>query len=121
MGIAAAGPARDDGAVPKYLISFPSDAMVVPADELADVGADVNAVIEEARAAGVYVFAAGIVERVEPVLVRADGSVTTETYPGVTLTGGFTLLELPNRDAAEAWAARIATACRCAQEVREVV
>lgn len=95
--------------------------MVVPADEFADVGVAANAVIEEAKAAGVYVFAAGIVDGVAPVLVREDGSVTTETYPNVTLTGGFTLLDLPNREAAEEWAARIATACRCAQEVREVV
>ena len=33
--------------------------------------------------------------------------------------GGFTILELPNRETAEEWARKIALACRCSQEVRE--
>jgi hypothetical protein len=40
----------------KYLISFPSVAMAVPDGELEAVGRDAHAVIEEAKAAGVYVF-----------------------------------------------------------------
>ena len=39
------------------------------------VSADAHAVIEEAKAAGVYVFGGGIDEQVAPVLVAADGSV----------------------------------------------
>ena len=35
-----------------------------------------------------------------------------------TLDGGFTVLELPSREEAVAWAARIAKACRCDQELR---
>jgi hypothetical protein len=31
---------------------------------------------------------------------------------------GLTVLELPSREEAVAWAARIAKACRCAQELR---
>ena len=103
----------------KYLISFPSEAMVVSPEELPVVAADAHAVIEEAKAAGVYVFGGGIDEQVEPVLVRADGSVSSETHPGSVLTGGFTVLELPTREAATAWARKIAVACRCAQELRE--
>jgi hypothetical protein len=34
--------------------------------------------------------------------------------------GGFTLIEVPSREEALQWAAKIAVACRCAQEVREV-
>jgi hypothetical protein len=34
------------------------------------------------------------------------------------LNGGFTVLELPSREEAVAWAARIAKACRCRQELR---
>ena len=59
----------------KYLISFTSAAMVVSGDELEAVGRDAHAVIEEAKAAGVYVFAGGIDEDVPPVLVSADGAV----------------------------------------------
>lgn len=103
----------------KYLISFPSEAMVVPDEELGTVSDDAHAVIAEAKAAGVYVFGGGIAEDVDPVLVSADGSVSTAIYPGSELKGGFTVLELPSREEATLWARRIAVACRCAQELRE--
>lgn len=103
----------------KYLISFPSAAMMVPHDQLKAVGRDAHAVIEEAKAAGVYVFAGGIDEAVQPVLVSADGTVARGGYPWApSLDGGFTVLELPTREEAIKWAARIATACRCDQELR---
>jgi len=103
----------------KYLISFPSAAMVVPEGELEAVGRDAHAVIEEAKAAGVHVFAGGIDEGVPPVLVAADGAVAEGGYPWAPrLDGGFTVLDLPSREEAVAWAARIAKACRCGQELR---
>ncbi|SHN33120.1 hypothetical protein SAMN05192549_107366 [Duganella sacchari] len=103
----------------KYLISFPSAAMVLPDDEWKAAGRDAHAVIEEAKAAGVYVFAGGIAEDVPPLLVTADGAFTEGGYPWAPpLNGGFTVLELPSRDDAIAWAARIAKACRCDQELR---
>lgn len=105
----------------KYLISFPSAAMVVPPGELEAVGRAVNDIIEEAKAAGVYVFAAGINEEVSPVLVSADGAVINGGYTWAPqLNGGLTVLELPSREEAVAWAARIAKACRCSQELRVV-
>jgi hypothetical protein len=103
----------------KYLISFPSEAMVVSEDELPAVGDAARAVIEEAKAAGVYVFAGGIHEGVEPVLVAADGSARAGTHPGSRVKGGFTVLELPSREAAVEWARKIAVACRCSQDLRE--
>ena len=103
----------------KYLISFPSAAMVVPEGELETVGRAAHAVIEEAKAAGVHVFAGGIDESVAPVLVSADGTVAAGGYPWAPpLNGGFTVLELPTREDAIAWAARIASACRCQQVLR---
>ena len=103
----------------KYLISFPSEAMVLSAEDFPIVAADARAVIQEAKAAGVYVFGGGIHEGVDPVLVSADGAVSTEIYPDRRLKGGFTVLELPTREAAVDWARKIAVACRCAQELRE--
>lgn len=108
----------------KYLISFPGDAMVFPEEDFEAVVEASHAVIEEAKAAGVYVFGGGIDEDVDPVLVAGDGTVTvtvTEgTYPGHTVpNGGYTVLELPSRDAALDWAAKFAAACRCSQEVRQ--
>jgi hypothetical protein len=103
----------------KYLISFPSAAMDVPADEMPAVSHDSHAVIREAKAAGVYVFGGGIDEGVSPVLVSADGTFTEGGYAwGPTLNGGFLVLEVSSRNEAIAWAARIAKACRCAQELR---
>jgi hypothetical protein len=103
----------------KYLISFPSAAMVVPDAELEAVGRDAGAVIDEAKAAGVYVFAGGIDGTVPPVLVSAEGATVEGGYPWARpLDGGFTVLELPTREEAVEWAARIAKACRCEQELR---
>lgn len=103
----------------KYLISFPSAAMQVPKNELSEVGRDAHAVIEEAKTAGAYVFAGGIDEGVPPALVAADGTVTSGGYSWAPmLNGGFTVLELTTRDEAIVWAARIAKACRCEQELR---
>ena len=103
----------------KYLISFPSEAMVLTDEELPAVAADARAVIEEAKAVGVYVFSSGIDEQVDPVLVDGDGSVSAEIYPGSRLKGGFAVLELPTREDAIEWARKIAVACRCSQELRE--
>ena len=103
----------------KYLISFPSKAMVIPDGEFDAVVHDSHAVIEEAKVAGVYVFGGGIDESVPPVLVSANGSVAEGGYPWApSLDGGFTVLEVPTREEAVAWAARIAKACRCDQELR---
>jgi len=75
--------------------------------------------VREARAAGVWVFGGGIDGSVPPVRVAADGSVTSGAHPRTgRLEGGYAILDLPAREDAHAWAARIAAACRCAQEVR---
>jgi hypothetical protein len=103
----------------KYLISFPSEAMQLTDAEFVQAGIDSHAVIDEAKAAGVYVFGGGIAEQVAPVRIAADGSMQDGAYPGIRLTGGFTVLELPNREAAVEWARKIAAACRCPQELRE--
>lgn len=103
----------------KYLISFPSSAMTVPDEDLPAVSDAAHAVVEEAKVAGVWVFGGGIDESVPPVLVDGDGTVTEGTYPQARqLEGGYTVLEVPSREAALAWAAKLAVACRCAQEVR---
>lgn len=103
----------------KYLISFPSAAMRVAEGEMEAVARDAHAVIAEAKAAGVYVFAGGIDESVPPVLVSADGTNIQGGYPwAAPLNGGFAVLEVPTREQAILWAARLAKACRCQQELR---
>ncbi len=104
----------------KYLISFPAAAMDIPNEDWAAVGEASHAVIREAKDAGVYVFGGGINEDVTPLVVAADGTVTNDTYPQTKeFNGGFCVLELPSREAAIEWAAKIAESCRCSQELRE--
>lgn len=104
----------------KYLISFPANAMKVPAEDMVAVGEDSHQVIREAKAAGVYVFGGGINANAKPLMVAPDGMVTNETYPETKeFDGGFCVLELPSHEAAILWAAKIAKACRCSQELRQ--
>ena len=104
-----------------YLISFPSSAMDhIAAADLGAVGDAARQVIRDAKAAGVYVFGGGINEAVAPVKIAGDGSVHHGTYPeSARLNGGFCVLKLASRAEAERWATRIASACQCAQELRE--
>jgi hypothetical protein len=104
----------------KYLVSFPGSAMAgLSPDELRQAGVDSHRVVAEAKAAGVWVFGGGIDGSVPAVLVDQDGVVTPGTYPETAhIEGGYAVLDASTRDEAVRWAARIAGACRCAQEVR---
>ena len=87
---------------------------------MAAVGEAARSVIREAKAAGVYVFGGGIDSSIPPLLVGSDGMTINETYPHTrNFDGGFCVLDLPSREAAIQWAAKIANACRCSQELRE--
>ena len=58
----------------------------------------------------------------EGSLVATDGSVTDIPYPGSRPhIGGFAIVDVTSREDALAWAAKFAAACRCAQEVRELM
>jgi hypothetical protein len=104
----------------KFLVSFPASAMDVPAEDMAAVSQASREVIREAKAAGIYVFGGGINSEVASVMVAADGSCTTDTYRQTKeFDGGFCVLELPSRPVAVQWAAKLAAACRCPQELRE--
>jgi hypothetical protein len=102
----------------QYLISFGAHAMEHIADQDAPaVARAAHAVVQEAINAGVYVSAGGLVNQPASI-VATGGAVTDGPYPQAI--GGFTLIEVPSREEALRWAAKIAVACRCAQEVREV-
>jgi hypothetical protein len=114
-------PREESLAMTRYLISFPSRAMDhIPVGELPAVDEAAHALVQEAMDAGVWVFGGGLAEDVDPVMVAGDGTVVADTYPQTKeLNGGFTVLDVPSREAALEWAAKIAVACRCAQEVRQ--
>jgi hypothetical protein len=99
----------------RYLISFDAHAMDhIPDEEGSAVAKAAHAVCQEAINAGVFVFAGGLDKA---SVVATDGTVTYGPYPEAI--GGATVVEVPSREEALEWAAKIAVACRCAQEVRE--
>ena len=59
----------------RYLISFDDGAMTFPEEELPDVAEAAHKVVQEAKQAGVWVFAAGL-EHQDPSAVATDGTVT---------------------------------------------
>jgi hypothetical protein len=104
----------------RYLISFDDGAMTFPEEETPDVAEAAHKVVEEAKNAGVWVFGGGVVSQSASV-VATDGTVTDGPYPETkAVIGGFSVVDVPSREEALVWAAKIAVACRCAQEVREL-
>ena len=101
----------------RYLISFDGHAMDhIPDEDGPAVGKASHAVVQEALNAGVCLLAGGLVNQ-QASIVATDGTVTDGPYPEAI--GGVTVVEVPSREEALEWAAKIAVACRCAQEVRE--
>src|SRR5688500_9495029 len=80
------------------------------------------AVVEEMKAAGVYVFAGGLEE--EGPVYSADptsGTVMVTDGPHAEtkeFLGGFAVVDVADDEAAKTWAGRMAQACGWPQEVR---
>ena len=105
----------------RYLISFDDGAMdFIREAEMPAVGEAAHAVIREAQDAGVWVFAGGVYphDEVSVSVVAPDGTVTAGAESKAYIAG-VTIVDVPSREEALRWAAKIAVACRCAQEVRE--
>jgi hypothetical protein len=104
-----------------YLVSFDDGWMNIPEEDLPAVAEDVLAVAHAAQDAGVWVYGAGL-ERQQASIVATDGTVTDGPYPETKeVIGGFAVIEVPSREEALEWAAKLAAACRCPQEVREIL
>jgi hypothetical protein len=101
-----------------YLISFDDGAMTFPEEELPAVADAAHAVVDEATDAGVWVFGGGLHSYTEVTVVATDGTVT-DGPESKAYIGGFSIVDVPSRAEALEWAAKVAIACRCAQEVRE--
>ena len=105
----------------RYLISFDDGWMTFPEEDLPAVAEAALAVVHEAQAAGVWVYGAGL-ESQRASIVATDGMVSDGPYPETKeVIGGFAVVDVPSREEALEWAAKIAAACRCAQEVREIL
>jgi len=107
--------------MPRYLISFDDGAMdYIPEEEGPAVAEAAHAVIRDAQDAGLWVFAGGVYphDEVSVRVVGPDGTVTNGAESKAYIAG-VTIIDVPSREEALQWAAKIAAACRCAQEVRE--
>ena len=102
----------------RYLISFDDGWMDFPEEDLPDVAKAALDVVREAEEAGVWVYGAGLQSQ-RASIVGTDGVVTDGPFPETKeVIGGFAIVDVPTTDEALEWAAKIAVACRCAQEVR---
>lgn len=108
--------------MPRYLISFDDGSMDhIPEDDLPGVAESAHAVARQAKAAGIWIFGGGI-QRQRSSIVGPDGTVTNGPAPeSKAVIGGFSIIEVATREEALVWAVRFANACRCAQEIREIM
>ena len=105
----------------RYLISFDDGWMQIPDDEWASVGEAAHKVVFDAMDAGVWVYGGGL-QRQRATIVTPDSTVSDGPYPETKeVIGGFVVVDVPTREQAVEWAARWAAACRCPQEVREIL
>ena len=93
--------------------------MVLSPEDFQQAGIDANAVVEEMQAAGVYVAAGGIDPEAPVDLVAANGTTARGPYQDTEgFNGGLTIIDVATREEAVMWAAKVAAACRCPQELR---
>ena len=109
--------------MPKYLIYFNQQWVGDHTEEwFRGRVAPSVAVVNEMKAAGVYVFAGGLEE--DGPVYSADatsGTVMVTDGPYVEtkeFLGGLTVVDVPDVESARMWAGKIAEACGWPQEVR---
>lgn len=109
--------------MPKYLIAF-NDEWVPDQtpEELRSKSAASKAVLEEMKAAGVFVFADGGIDGSTVVcsVVSKDGQPIFTDGPYVETKehlGGFTVVDVPDDEAARYWAGRLTVSLDWPQEV----
>ncbi len=101
----------------QYLLSvYQPDGPAPDPEFLEPIMRDLNALNEEMRKAGVWVFTAGLHAPETATVVRASGDevlVTDGPYTeGKEHLGGFTVIDVEDLDAALEWARRMARAIR---------
>lgn len=110
----------------QYLLSvFQPDGPVPSPEALAAIGADLDALNEDMRAAGVWVFSKGLLPASSATVVRPQQGAAAEVLvsdgpfvEGREHLGGFTIIDADDLDAALDWARRLATATTLPIEVR---
>lgn len=109
----------------QYLLSiYQPDGDPPPPEILGPIMRDVSAVNREMKAAGAWVFHAGLHSPSTATVVRfQDGKMLTTDGPfieGKEHIGGFVMINAPDLDAALEWGRKLARATTLAIEVRPV-
>ena len=108
----------------QYLLSvyYPADAAQPSLEELAQIGKSVAAVQTQLEAAGAWVFGGGLHGPSTSTVVHVRGGdvLTTDGPYAETKEqlGGFSIIDVPDLDAALAWAEKTSRATTCPIEVR---
>lgn len=107
----------------QYLLSiYQPDSGTPPPEVLEKVMRDVQALIEETRTAGVWVFNGGLYPPDTATVVRLrEGEMVVTDGPfteGKEHIGGFLIIKAPDLDAALGWARRLARVVTLPIEVR---
>ena len=109
--------------MPHYLLTvYEPNGAPPPEAELAKIMADVEAWTEELKAANAWVFEAGLHPPTTATVLRpADGDALLTDGPyveGKEHIGGFTIIDVPDLDAALAWARKGVAATTLPIELR---
>jgi hypothetical protein len=107
----------------QYLLSmYQPQGPIPPPEVLARVMRDLDAINQEIKDAGGWVFSGGLHPPEAATVIRhADGDVLTTDGPfveGKEHLGGFWIVEAPDLDAAMAWGRRIVEVTALPIEVR---
>jgi len=109
--------------MPQYLLSvYQPDGPTPPPETMDRIVADLDALNQEMRAAGAWVFSGGLHPPSTATVVRVQGGETLTTdgpfAEGKEHVGGFTIVRAPDLDAALEWGRRLAAATTLPIEVR---
>ena len=105
----------------RYLISFDDGTMNFPDEDLPAVAHAAHEVLARAKAAGVWVTGGGLHSQ-RAIIASPDGGVSEGPFPETkAVIGGFSVIDVATRDEAIYWATETARACRCSQEIRELM
>jgi len=109
--------------MPQYLLSvYQPDGPPPPPAQLDAITRDLDALNQELKAAGAWVFAGGLHPPTTATVLRARGGDVLLTDGPFTESkehlGGFTIVDAPDLDAALAWGTKLARATTLPVEVR---
>jgi hypothetical protein len=106
--------------MPKYIVYFNQQWVGDHSEEwFMSRGPLAREVVDEMKAAGVLVFAGGLVEEIEDAFGADDaGNIAGPITKQGEFLGGMTIIDVKSDDDAKYWGSKIGVACGWPQEIR---